>query len=122
MAYRLPNFSLLMQGWLWGHTPFGDAPDVFDIPGQIYIQSRQGGLPTDPDNVLPEVPTIMIRMPLAVNPMAHDIGIWDVDGGITNLYLVYFKEVMHRGFANAYVVHYVQQCDASGTPRRQYVP
>lgn len=122
MSYSVPNFNLLLQGWAWGNTPGGGGADIFDVPAQLYIESKQGGLPVNPEVGSPEAPTLIMRIPLAYAALVSGIGIWDVDGGLNNLYLVYFSEVMHRGFTNAYLAHFVQQCDAGGAPIRRGIP
>lgn len=118
MAYELPTFNLRFSQWLSPRTPQDGAPDIENIPGQLYIQSR---FPIDMQPVIANsyIPPIIIRyMEASLDPHLDDIFVAETLPGEYYKARAYFR--MHAGFPNEYMSLLVVQCDADGTTPRTF--
>jgi len=114
MAYRLPNFNLLMSVWVTGTTPIADPPSYTNVPCQKYIWSRFGGQDMEYDDSLLWVPAVCLRIPWDNADEWADGEIFMPTGNNPLYYRAAWKETMHDGFTNQYRVVIVAQCDAAG--------
>jgi len=115
MAYTTPNFNLLASVWNAGNTPFGGAADYTGVTCQFYIYSRDS---TDiqPCELELYTPVIQIRLPVAAGTPWVNGQVFEVEEGSGRYYRARFKERVHYGFPNEYLVVIVVQCNALGQP------
>lgn len=114
--YTLPDFNLLCDVWFVGHFPDTDPADLFAIPCQLYLYSRDIG-----DVIGAPVPHEQLRVPSKqaatgwFPPMISQIlGIAFPTNGDTWYYKVMGWDYVHAGFANEYIGVILYQCSAHG--------
>jgi len=120
MAYTVPIFNLESDVWYSGKTPADDDPDSENLPTQKYIYSR-AVYDVQPCEMEQFTPPIFLRMSI------DDIAIWQqgqifecpAESGL--YYRARFKEHMHQGFPNQYLVAVVVQCNSAGVPLIRYI-
>lgn len=115
MAFYLPTFNLLSNNvWVSPHTPAADPPDFIDIPCQKFLESRGSGIDSEYDHFEYWHPHVLVRFPLARDDVWLVGWIWEIPAGSLRYYRVSFKEHVHEGFPNEYLVHFCCQCDGDG--------
>lgn len=124
-TYTPPVFNVPMDRWHAGHTPAANPPDITGQLFQIYVYSRA------PNQVLFSgitqwLPVIIIREPVTASTHA---AIGDILGapavGTTipvEYYKVMFKQLIHFGFPNQYMMLWCAQCASNGTVPRHPQP
>jgi hypothetical protein len=116
MAFTLPDFNLLANVWTAGRVPSSGAPDVANVPLQVYVFSRMtyDNAESTPS---PVIPTIILRLPTSTYlPVVGDV--FDELSFSPDYYRVQWVQRMHIGFPNEYVAAVSVQCDVNGhTPR-----
>lgn len=115
MAYTLPVFNLFADVWSAGHVPSADDPDFENLTCQFYVYSRVS-FDIQPCELELYQPPIQIRIPVAGLTPWVDGQIFEVPAESGRYYRARFKERLHQGFINEYLVAYVVQCDADGAP------
>jgi len=115
MAYTVPNFNLLADVWNAGHTPADDPPDEENVPCQFYLYSR-GTFDVDPCELELYTPPIWLRFQ-SVDAGIVSLGqVFEVEPETGRYYRARFKEIMHYGFPNQYLIVVVVQCTSDGIP------
>jgi len=115
MAYTLPVFNVPVDMWDSGHTPAGDDPDFENVTCQFYVYSRVS-FDVQPCDLELYNPPIQIRMPLSTIAIWESSQVYEVPAESGRYYRARFKERLHLGFVNEYLVVYVVQCNSSGIP------
>jgi len=120
MAYTVPEFNLTCDVWSDGHLPSEGDPDYTGVACQFYWYSR-GPFPVDPCNLELYCPPLWVRMPIAAGvPWQHG-QVFECPSGSGLYYRARFKDVMHRGFINEYLVAIVVQCGDDGRPVLRFI-
>lgn len=115
MAYTVPNFNVFADVWSTGHVPSEDDPDFENLTVQFYIYSRVS-FDVQPCELELYQPPIQIRIPVAA-PIPWAAGqVFEVPAESGRYYRARFKERVHIGFPNEYLVVVVSQCGADGIP------
>lgn len=114
MAFDVPSFNVVADLWFGTATPDGGDPDIEDQPCQLYIASR-GIFDITPGVLLEWVPPIYLRMPLADISNWRNLQIVECLPSTGRYYKARWKEIMHLGFSNAYLITILEQCDGAGT-------
>lgn len=115
MAYTVPNFNVFADVWSTGHVPADDDPDFENLTVQFYIYSRVS-FDVQPCELELYQPPIQIRIPV-VAPIPWSQGqVFEVPPESGRYYRARFKERVHIGFPNEYLVVVVVQCGADGVP------
>lgn len=115
MAFTVPVFNILCDVWNAGKTPAADPPDTENVPCQFYVNSR-GTFDVQPCELEVYTPPLWVRLPI------DQIGIWEagqifeVASESGRYYRARFKERMHYGFSNQYLIIVVVQCNSLGIP------
>jgi len=110
--YRIPIFNLVANVWLPGNLPASDAPDLEEVPCQLYMNPRHEaqGQETPAREYLPG---IWIRYPIdRLNE--GETHIWEAPSGSGRYYRVRHTHIQHEGFPNAYLAALVHQADENG--------
>jgi hypothetical protein len=115
MAYTVPQFNLLCDIWNAGHVPSVDDPDAENVPCQFYLYSR-GTFDVQPCELELYTPPIWIRMPIAEEALFVSGQVFECPAESGRYYRARFKERMHQGFANQYLIVVVVQCNDAGVP------
>lgn len=115
MAYNLPTFNLLADVWYAGKNPAADDPDAENVPLQFYLASK-GTYDVDPCDNKNYTPPIWLRMPMTETAIWTSGQVWEVPAETGRYYRARFKDVMHLGFPNQYLIAVVVQCNAEGLP------
>jgi len=113
MAYTVPDFNLLMDVWNSGNTPAAGDPDSENVPVQFYLYSR-GSFDVQPCELELYTPPIWLRMPVADKAVWIAGQVFEVPAESGRYYRARFKEIMHQGFTNQYLVVVVVQCNDEG--------
>jgi len=113
MPAYLPSFNILCDIWTVGKYPDVDAPTYVDVPCQLYVNSK-GLLDIEPDDQWAWVPPIWVRMPLSHFTQWGVATIFSAPKGLSEFYKARWKNRMHAGFPNEYLVAVVEQCDGMG--------
>jgi len=113
MAYTLPQFNVLCDIWDAGNVPVDDDPDYENVTVQFYVYSRVS-FDVQPCELELYQPPIQIRMPVAVVAIWETGQVFEVPAESGRYYRARFKEKLHLGFPNEYLVAYVVQCDDRG--------
>lgn len=115
MAFTPPDFNVLANLWFGTNTPNTGLFDFENQECQLYVTSRG---PFDVDGTLPNnfSPPIYFRMPWAANFNWRETQIVECPAGSLRYYSVRWKEYMHVGFPNQYLVIILGQCDGDGNP------
>jgi len=122
MAYRLPNFNLLMNAWACAGTPNGGPPDYEDLRVQKYLTPKMvldATMPWTVDYFVEWSPPIVLRVDRTQSPFdltwkLWDVGIAECPAGSGQYYRVMMSEIMHEGFPNEYGMLMCTQCDGDG--------
>jgi len=115
VPFTVPVFNILCDVWNAGKTPAADAPDTENVPCQFYVNSR-GTFDVQPCEIEVYTPPLWVRLPI------DQIGVWEagqifeVASESGRYYRARFKERMHYGFSNQYLIVVVVQCNAAGEP------
>jgi hypothetical protein len=115
MAYSLPQFNLLCRVWNSGNNPALGAHDVEDQPCQFYLYSR-GVFDVQPCDLELYQPPIYLRFPVEAAVVVSEGQVFEVPKESGRYFRARFKEVMHYGFPNEYLIAIVVQCNAEGVP------
>jgi len=115
MAYTVPDFNLLMDVWNAGKIPAADLPDSENVPVQFYLYSR-GSFDIQPCELELYTPPIWLRLPVAENAVWIAGQVFECPAESGRYYRARFKEIMHQGFPNQYLVTVVVQCNEFGIP------
>jgi len=115
MSYTVPVFNLFTDVWFDGKTPATDAPDVENLPTQKYLYSR-GVWDIQPCEMEVYTPPIMIRIPFTDFNTWESSQVFECPAESGRYYRARFKEIMHEGFSNQYLVAVVVQCTNGGIP------
>jgi hypothetical protein len=115
MAFTLPVFNLTANVWNTGNVPSGSSPDFTGVACQFYIYSRVS-VDVQPCELELYTPLIQIRLPIAAATPWVNGQVFEVVGGSGRFYRARFKDRLHYGFPNEYLVAYVVQCDEDGRP------
>jgi len=115
MAYTTPVFNVPVDVWDAGHFPASDAPDFENVTTQFYVYSRVS-FDVQPCELELYQPPIQIRMPVATAAIWVSGQVFEAPAESGRYYRARFKERVHLGFVNEYLVVYVVQCDAEGKP------
>jgi len=115
MAYTTPVFNLLANVWNAGNVPADGPPDWSGVACQFYIYSRNS-TSIQPCELELYTPVIQIRLPIAASGPWVDGQVFEVEAGSGRYYRARFKDRVHYGFPNEYLVAYVVQCNDEGLP------
>jgi hypothetical protein len=115
MAYTVPQFNLLCDIWNAGHVPSVDDPDAENVPCQFYLYSR-GTFDVQPCELELYTPTIWIRLPIGETANFVSGQVFECPAESGRYYRARFKERMHQGFPNEYLIVVVVQCTEDGVP------
>lgn len=115
MAYTTPNFNLLVDVWDAGNVPADDDPDFENVTMQLYVYSRVS-FDVQPCELELYQPPIQLRMPVSVLAIWTSGQVFECPAESGRYYRARFKEKIHQGFPNEYLVAYVVQCDDTGAP------
>jgi hypothetical protein len=113
--FTVPVFNLLYDGWDAGNTPNASAPIFVAKQCQLYIASK-GMMDIEPGELTFWVPPIYARIP--IGDLTEWLSLWILEcpQASGRFYRVRWKEKMHQGFSNEYLVCIVDQCDGDGVP------
>jgi len=120
VPFTLPVFNLFCDVWNAGKTPASDDPDAENVPCQFYVNSR-GTFDVQPCELENYTPPLWVRM------RVEDIGVWiagqifEVASETGRYYRARFKERMHYGFSNQYLIVVVVQCNSAGVPLIRHI-
>jgi len=112
-TYSPPNFNVLADLWFGSNVPFTSLPDFEDQACQFYVYSR-GLLDITPSDEELWVPPIYLRLPLASIVNWRNLQVVECPPASGRWFRARWKERMHMGFPNEYLVVILQQCDAEG--------
>jgi hypothetical protein len=112
--FRAPNFNLLASLWYVGHTPSVDAPDVTDIPCQLYVNPRFSVLFITRD--------LMIRVPVDLLAVYEPGQIVEIPAASSHYISINDTAPMHQGFSNEYWALYGFWCDTDGNALSHALP
>ena len=115
MSYTVPVFNLFADVWFDGKTPAVDLPDVENLPVQKYLYSRMV-YDVQPCELEDYTPPILIRIPFSDLSTWRNAQVFEVPMESGQFYRARFKEIMHEGFSNQYLVAVVVQCTDAGVP------
>jgi len=120
MGYVLPQFNLLARVWYVPRRFSSGAPDAVDVPCQLYVYSRPLMDVQYGEKTL-WVPPVTLRLPKEKVGTWAQMGLVECPSGSERYYLTRWKEWMHLGFPNEYLIAMVDQCTAEGDPVARYV-
>ncbi len=115
MAYRVPVFNVVCDLWYAGRFPNTDLPDIDDQECQFYVTSR-GPFDVNISDQRLYSPPIYLRLPLAAIAIWVQAQIVECPPGTGRYFSARWKERMHLGFPNEYLVIVLGQCASDGTP------
>jgi len=115
MAYTVPNFNVFADVWSTGHVPADDDPDFENLTVQLYIYSRVS-FDVQPCELELYQPPIQIRIPRQAPIPWVNGQVFEVPAESGRYYRARFKERVHIGFPNEYLVVVVVQCGSDGIP------
>lgn len=115
MAYTVPNFNVLVDVWDAGAVPADDDPDYENVTCQFYVYSRVS-FDVQPCELELYTPAIQVRMPVSTAAIWASGQIFECPAESARYYRARFKERVHLGFPNEYLVVYVVQCNSEGWP------
>lgn len=115
MSYTVPNFNLLADVWDSGHNPAANDPDEENVPCQFYLYSR-GTFDVQPCELELYTPPIWLRFPKNQEAIVNASQVFEVPAESGRYYRARFKERMHQGFPNEYLIVVVVQCNDEGVP------
>jgi hypothetical protein len=122
MPFTLPQFNLLADVWYCGRVPDDGDPDAENITVQLYLNPRGPfGMNDQFTEFTTLFPPMFVRMPLSAVSEWEQSNIWEIPAESGRYYLVVFKERMHQGFPNEYLLAQCVQCDAEGQAARRNV-
>jgi len=115
MAYTTPVFNVPVDVWDAGNLPSDVPPDFENVTCQFYVYSRVS-FDVNPCDLELYCPAIQIRMPLSTLTIWESSQVYEVPAESGRYYRARFKERVHLGFVNEYLVVYVVQCTDAGVP------
>jgi len=115
MAYTVPVFNVPIDVWDAGHVPDDDVPDFENVTVQFYVYSRVS-FDVQPCELELYNPPIQIRFPVSTLAIWVSGQVFEVPAESGRYYRARFKEKLHLGFPNEYLVAYVVQCNGAGVP------
>jgi len=113
MAYTTPVFNVPVDVWVTGSLPDDDVPDFEGVTCQFYIYSR-GSFDVQPCELELYTPPIQLRMPLDTLLIWATGQIFEVPAESGRYYRARFKDRLHLGFPNEYLVVWLIQCNGAG--------
>jgi len=113
MAYTLPVFNVTMDVWDAGHVPSVDDPDFEGVALQFYVYSRVS-FDVQPCELELYQPPIQLRLPVSSLAIWSSGQVFECPPESGRYYRARFKERVHLGFVNEYLVVYVAQCNDAG--------
>ena len=113
MAFTPPIFNVQADLWFGTNTPNAGLPDFENQECQFYITSR-GQWPIDGANAELWSPPIYLRIPVASEFNWREFQICEVPPGTGRYYRVRWKDRVHLGFPNEYLLGVLHQCDGDG--------
>jgi len=115
VAYTTPVFNLTCDVWNAGNLPSAGPADWSGVACQFYIYSRHS---TDihPCELELYTPVVQLRMPVAASGPWVAGQVFEVEAGSGRYYRARWKDRVHYGFVNEYLVCIVVQCDEDGRP------
>jgi len=115
MAYTVPVFNVPIDVWDAGHVPDDDVPDFENVTVQFYVYSRVS-FDVQPCELELYNPPIQIGFPVSTLAIWVSGQVFEVPAESGRYYRARFKEKLHLGFPNEYLVAYVVQCNGAGAP------
>jgi len=115
MAFTVPHFNVTANLWYGHRVPDDGAPDASDQPCQFYVPPR-GLFDVTPGELELWVPPIYFRMPIDQHTSWVQTTIVEVLPGSGRYFRARWKEVMHMGFPNEYLMIVIEQCMSDGVP------
>jgi len=115
MAYTTPVFNVPVDVWDAGNVPSDVPPDFENVTCQFYVYSRVS-FDVNPCELELYTPAIQVRMPLSTIAIWESSQVYEVPAESGRYYRARFKERVHLGFPNEYLVVYVVQCNDAGVP------
>lgn len=115
MAYTPPQFNINVDVWSAGHVPSEDDPDFENVTSQFYVYSRVI-FDVQPCELELYQPAMQIRMPIAAVVPWTDGQVFEVPSESGRYYRARFKDRLHLGFPNEYLIIFVVQCGSDGIP------
>lgn len=109
----LPSFVSLCNVWFAPGTPAAGAPDLVNVPCQLYVPSK-AGVDMEPGTVWAWVPPIYLRLPISETNAARLGKIYEVEPGTGFYYIKRWVDRCHRGFPNEYWMALLMQCTNTG--------
>jgi len=116
MPFTPPQFNVPSDVWYCGNTPADGVPDVENVSVQLYINPRAPFSIDETILLTFETPAIYVRMPRDTLSIWQQLHIVEIPAESGRYYVARWKEIMHLGFPNEYLVVSVHQCDGSGVP------
>lgn len=115
MAYTVPQFNVPVDFWSTGHIPDDDPPDFENVSCQFYIYSRVS-FDVQPCELELYQPPMQLRVPRSA-ALAWVAGqVFEVPAESGRYYRARYKDRVHLGFPNEYLVIFVVQCGSDGIP------
>jgi hypothetical protein len=116
--FRLPNFNLFADFWLFANLPFLGPPDITNIPVQLWVNNREFDF-GDQTTLFLAAQTVQIRTDKS---FWNNIGsqtngsVWGITDSFHHVWYYYqvWWENIHMGFPNEYTQIIAQQCDDHG--------
>lgn len=115
MPYTVPNFNLTCDVWNAGNIPSSGPADFTGVACQFYIYSRHS-TDVQPCELELYTPVVQIRMPVAAGGPWVSGQVFEVESGSGRYYRARWKDRVHYGFPNEYLVAIVVQCNEDGVP------
>lgn len=113
MAYTLPQFNVPVDVWSAGHVPSEDDPDFENVASQFYVYSRVS-FDVQPCELELYHPALQVRMPLAALLAWREGQVFEIPAESGRYYRARWKDRVHLGFPNEYLVAFIVQCRADG--------
>jgi len=115
MAYTTPVFNLTCDVWDAGNNPSLGPADWTGVACQFYIYSRHS-TDINPCELELYTPVVQVRLPIAAAGPWVSGQIFEVEAGSGRYYRARWKDRVHYGFVNEYLVAIVVQCNDEGLP------
>jgi len=114
MAFTPPQFNVTCDIWNPPHLPFSDLPDVEDQECQFYITPKGDGNLTEGPPFTSFPPPLYLRLPAAVTAIWRALWMVECPPASGRYYRAVFKEIVHLGFPNQYLLVILTQADDHG--------
>ena len=119
--FSVPDFNLELDAWYGTRVPGSGAPDITEIPAQLYITSR-GQAEVTAENRRILVLPIYVRIPLTNILSWRQANVVEIPAQTGRYYIARWKTHVHEGFPNEYLLIMCEQCDQAGSPIARDVP